>query len=120
MNGPRRYALREAFGQAEISVAQFVHEPLAALYGYLRGSSDSASLIRGLMRRYVLVVDWGGGTLDLTLCRLEPGRILQLRNGGTHHVGGDKFDQVIRDEVVARSRSRMASPAPTTPHLRPA
>ena len=34
------------------------------------------------MRRNVLVVDWGGGTLDLTLCRVEPGRIRQFRNGG--------------------------------------
>ncbi|MDR7083583.1 molecular chaperone DnaK (HSP70) [Arthrobacter ginsengisoli] len=102
MDGPRRAALREAFARAGISVAQFVHEPLAALYGYLRGAADSESEIRGLMRRNVLVVDWGGGTLDLTLCRIEPGRILQLRNGGTDQVGGDKFDQVIRDEVVKR------------------
>ncbi len=102
MNGPRRAALRQAFAQAGISVAQFVHEPLAALYGYLRSSTDADSAVRGLMRRNVLVVDWGGGTLDLTLCRIEPGRILQLRNGGTERVGGDKFDQVIRDEVVAR------------------
>ncbi|MDP9183201.1 MAG: Hsp70 family protein [Actinomycetota bacterium] len=102
MNGPRRAALREAFAHAGMSVAQFVHEPLAALYGYLRGSDDSVSVTRGLMRRNVLVVDWGGGTLDLTLCRLVPGRILQLRNGGTNLVGGDRFDEVIRDEVVAR------------------
>jgi molecular chaperone DnaK (HSP70) len=102
MNGPRRAALREAFGHAGISVAQFVHEPLAALYGYFRDASDSASAIRRLMRRYVLVADWGGGTLDLTLCRLEPGRILQLRNGGTAQVGGDRFDEVIRNEVVTR------------------
>ena len=102
MNGLRRAALREAFRHAGISVAQFVHEPLAALYGYLRDASDSASAIRKLMRRYVLVVDWGGGTLDLTLCRLEPGRILQLRNGGTAQVGGDWFDEVIRNEVVTR------------------
>ncbi|MCQ1947235.1 MULTISPECIES: Hsp70 family protein [unclassified Arthrobacter] len=102
MNGPRRAALREAFAQAGISVAQFVHEPLAALYGHLRGASDPVSEIRRLMRRNVLVVDWGGGTLDLTLCRIEPGRIVQLRNGGTDQVGGDKFDEVIRDEVVAR------------------
>jgi molecular chaperone DnaK (HSP70) len=102
MNGPRRAALREAFANAGISVAQFVHEPLAALYGYLRGTADSDGAIRSLMRRNVLVVDWGGGTLDLTLCRIEPGRILQLRNGGTDAVGGDRFDQVIRDEVVAR------------------
>lgn len=102
MNGPRRAALREAFAQAGISVVQFVHEPLAALYGHLRGVSDPESEMRRLMRRNVLVVDWGGGTLDLTLCRIEPGRILQLRNGGTDQVGGDKFDEVIRDAVVAR------------------
>lgn len=106
MNGHRRAALREAFAHTGISVAQFVHEPLAALYGHLRGSTDSRSAIRGLMRRNVLVVDWGGGTLDLTLCRVEPGRILQLRNGGTDQVGGDRFDQVIRDEVVARFSHR--------------
>jgi molecular chaperone DnaK (HSP70) len=47
-------------------------------------------------------VDWGGGTLDLTLCRIEPGRILQIHNRGTDQVGGDKFDEVIRDAVVAR------------------
>lgn len=102
MNGPRRAALREAFSRAGISVAQYVHEPLAALYGHLRGAPDPESAVRRLMRRNVLVVDWGGGTLDLTLCRLEPGRILQLRNGGTDRVGGDRFDQVIRDEVVSR------------------
>lgn len=102
MNGPKRAALREAFDQAGISVAQFVHEPLAALYGHLRGASDPGSEIRTLMRRNVLVVDWGGGTLDLTICRVEPGRIVQLRNHGTSHVGGDNFDRVIHEEVVAR------------------
>lgn len=102
MNGPRRAALRQAYQRAGISVVHFVHEPFAALYGYLRGANDSDSAIRALMRRNVLVVDWGGGTLDLTLCRIEPGRIVQLRNGGTDLVGGDQFDEVIRDEVVAR------------------
>lgn len=106
MNGPRRAALREAFAKADMSVVQFVHEPLAALYGYLRGADDLGSAIRGLMRRNVLVVDWGGGTLDLTLCRLVPGRILQLRNGGTGDVGGDEFDKVLRDEVVTRFEVR--------------
>jgi molecular chaperone DnaK len=102
MNGPRRAALRAAFNQSGISIVQFVHEPLAALYGFLRDPDNLTKDARALMRRFVLVVDWGGGTLDLTLCRLEPGRILQLRNGGTDRVGGDEFDQVIRDEVVKR------------------
>lgn len=106
MTGPRRAALRRAFQQAGITVVHMVHEPFAALYGYIRGAQDPDSTIRKLMRRNVLVVDWGGGTLDLTLCRIEPGRIVQVRNGGKDLVGGDKFDEVIRDEVIARFSNR--------------
>lgn len=102
MDGPRRAALREAYRAADIKVVQFVHEPLAAIYGYIRGAEDPEETQRRLLRRNVLVVDWGGGTLDLTLCRVEPSRILQLRNGGTNQVGGDEFDDVIYKEIVSR------------------
>lgn len=106
MNGVRRAALREAFAGSGMRVAQFVHEPLAALYGFIRGSRDPEEMARRLARRNVLVVDWGGGTLDLTLCRVDDSQIRQLRNGGSDQVGGDEFDKVIRDEVVKRFRAR--------------
>ncbi|MEU6429662.1 Hsp70 family protein [Microbispora sp. NPDC046973] len=106
MNGVRRAALREAFAGAGMGIAQFVHEPLAALYGFIRGSRDPEEMARRLARRNVLVVDWGGGTLDLTLCRVDDSQIRQLRNGGSDQVGGDEFDKVIRDEVVKRFRAR--------------
>lgn len=102
MNGPKRAALREAFARSGITIVQFVHEPLAALYGHLRTAPKRENLLRKLRNRYVLVVDWGGGTLDLTLCHLNDGRILQLRNGGSDQVGGDQFDEVILEEVVKR------------------
>ncbi|CAN1557047.1 DnaK Molecular chaperone [Mycobacteriaceae bacterium] len=102
MTGARRSALRDAFRRADIGIVQFVHEPFAALYGYLRGQSDSGQSIRALNRRNVLVVDWGGGTLDLTLCRIESDRVVQLRNGGSDTVGGDRFDEAIRNEVILR------------------
>src|SRR3954454_5236283 len=89
MNGQRRAALREAFAGAGMRVAQFVHEPLAALYGFIRGANDPAGMARRLARRNVLVVDWGGGTLDLTLCRVDEEQVRQLRNGGSAQVGGD-------------------------------
>lgn len=106
MTGPRRAALRRAFQQSGIAVVHMVHEPLAALYGYIRGAQDPDNTVRKLMGRNVLVVDWGGGTLDLTLCRIEPGRVVQVRNGGNDLVGGDKFDEVIRDEVIKRFSNR--------------
>lgn len=102
MNGPRRAALRDAFRRADVGIVQFVHEPFAALYGYLRGQGDAAAALRALNRRNVLVVDWGGGTLDLTLCRVEGDRVIQLRNGGNAEIGGDRFDEAIRDEVIRR------------------
>lgn len=102
MNGPQRRSLRDAFRRAGIGIIQFVHEPFAALYGYLRGRQDPASSLRSLNRRNVLVVDWGGGTLDLTLCRIEGNRVFQMRNGGNADVGGDRFDEAIRDEVIKR------------------
>ncbi|MFZ4434514.1 MAG: Hsp70 family protein [Microthrixaceae bacterium] len=102
MNGPRRAALRDAFRRADIRIVQFIHEPLAALYGHVRSAPDPSELQRSLNRRYILVVDWGGGTLDLTLCRLEAGRIVQIRNNGTDEVGGDRFDEAIRNGVVER------------------
>lgn len=102
MNGPRRAALRDAFRRSDIGIVQFVHEPLAALYGYVRGQRDAAEVRRALNRRNILVVDWGGGTLDLTLCRVDGGRVTQLRNGGSDQVGGDRFDEAIRNEVIRR------------------
>lgn len=102
MDGPRRAALRDAFRQADIGIAQFVHEPFAALYGYVRAKGDTDEAIRALNKRNILVVDWGGGTLDLTLCRIDGSRVTQLRNGGTDAVGGDIFDEAIRNEVIKR------------------
>jgi len=102
MNGPRRAELRDAFRRADIGIVQFVHEPLAALYGYIRSHSDPTEAVRALNRRNILVVDWGGGTLDLTLCRIAGGRVSQLRNGGSDEVGGDRFDEAIRDEIIKR------------------
>jgi molecular chaperone DnaK (HSP70) len=102
MNGERRRDLREAFRQAGITIDQFVHEPLAALYGHLRTQPDFDSEIRRLDRQYMLVFDWGGGTLDLTLCRLVDGYLVQIANHGCSHLGGDVIDESIMNEVVLR------------------
>lgn len=100
MNGRKRAALRDAFRRADIGIVQFVHEPLSALYGYFRSRADIAASMREYDQRNILVVDWGGGTLDLTLCRLSAGRLMQRRNNGSDEVGGDRFDEAIRTGVV--------------------
>jgi molecular chaperone DnaK len=96
MRGPARAELRQAAMKAGIHVRQFVHEPLAALYGYLRSRPNFRGELADLERRQVLVFDWGGGTLDLTLCQFREGILTQVFNAGDDDVGGDQFDLRLR------------------------
>ncbi|MEX3944816.1 Hsp70 family protein [Paraburkholderia sp. BR10937] len=106
MNGARRRELREACRMAGLSIYQFVHEPLAALYGHLRGLPDFAAEFNRLNRELVLVFDWGGGTLDLTLCRVTDGMLVQVVNDGCSDVGGDVIDDMLVNEIERRALAR--------------
>lgn len=97
--GLERRSLREAAGKAGIGVVQFVHEPVAALYAHLRSKENTAQELARLEGRSILVFDWGGGTLDLTLCRIQDGTIMQISNLGDNEVGGDRFDERLRNLV---------------------
>lgn len=96
-NGRRR--LRKAARDAGISVVQFVHEPMAALYAYFRSQPDFQRKLSEMEGQRLLVFDWGGGTLDLTLCLIQSGRLIQIANRGDNDVGGDRFDDILRNLV---------------------
>ena len=101
MEGYKRRALRDAFAQAGVGIAQFVHEPFAALYGFFQSGNLSANLDR-YAQKLVLVFDWGGGTLDLTLCRIMGDTVVQVMNDGTDEVGGDVFDETVMRRIVTK------------------
>ena len=103
MRGYQRRALRYAFGLAGLRIVQFVHEPLAALYGIFR--TDLSEMLSRYDGKLILVFDWGGGTLDLTLCRLIGDTVVQLMNDGTDEVGGDVFDEAIMNRLVQNTRT---------------
>ena len=100
--GRERRALRESALKAGIGVIQFVHEPVAALYGYLRAQPDYRRELANLEGRAVLVFDWGGGTLDLTVCKIQGGSIIQIASLGDNEVGGDEFDAKLCNFVRRR------------------
>ncbi len=115
--GPQRRALRDAARKAGIGVIQFVHEPAAALYAYLRSKRETnrVSLRSGpdmqrefaqLENRNILVFDWGGGTLDLNLCRIAGGVIYQVSTRGNNEVGGDRFDDRLMNLVREKHSKR--------------
>ena len=114
LTGQGRRELREAASAAGIRVDQFVHEPFAALYGYLRSEPDFRRQLAALRDQVVLVFDWGGGTLDLTLCRFENGTLVQVQNLGNDLVGGDRFDERLLNfvkEKHARNHDLTSWPA---------
>ena len=100
--GAQRRALRAAATAAGLDIVQFIHEPFAALYGYLRRHQDSSDLLHELENELLLVYDWGGGTLDITLCRLIRGHLIQIDSDGTDSIGGDHFDTTIQNHVIDR------------------
>lgn len=101
-DGRARQELRQAAADAGILVHQFVHEPLAALYGYIRERADWQRAMTELEGKLILVFDWGGGTLDLTLCQLVGGTLVQVHNRGDNRVGGDRFDERLQHLVRRR------------------
>jgi hypothetical protein len=64
--------------------------------------------IVALARSPILVADWGGGTLDLTLARIVGRTLVQFGSRGEHRVGGDRFDELLRNLVRRRHADRYA------------
>ena len=98
MRGHERRTIRQACAKAGLRIDKFIHEPFAALYGTLRadGALRSSYAHHG---KLMLVADWGGGTLDLNLCKVTDGKIIQIASDGTDECGGDKFDHIIREYI---------------------
>lgn len=98
-SGSQRRALRQAARKAGIRVAHFVHEPAAALYAYIRGQSNFRTQLERFENKVVLVFDWGGGTLDLSISRVLGGVVKQIATRGNNEIGGDRFDERLSNHV---------------------
>lgn len=98
--GAARRNLRRAAEEAGIHVTGFVHEPFAGIFG-IQGEQILRSLDewRG---RTVLVFDWGGGTLDITIAKFEGDLIRQLANEGEPGRSGDHFDETLMRYAIEK------------------
>ena len=85
--------LRRAAGLAGFNDVTFMLEPVAAALFYIRRQAKPQTL---------LVFDFGGGTLDLTLMRSHgAGRAPDVLATGGVLVGGDDFDSALMRRPVA-------------------
>ena len=80
-----RVKIINAAKQAGINVKQLITEPTAAIVG----CEEDLSNVKN-----VLVFDWGGGTLDVSVLKLANGRIIELAKKGIR-IGGDNLDELL-------------------------
>lgn len=89
-----RRTIRKAASYAGIRVESFVSEPTAAFFAYYDD-------LMGAER--VIVFDWGGGTLDVSVLRHSRGRVTELATKGMKFAGDD-----IDFEIAERVHSFIA------------
>ena len=92
-----RAATKDAATLAEIDVLRLVNEPTAAALAY--------GLEKGAEGVYA-VYDFGGGTFDISVLRLQMGVFQVLATGGDAQLGGDDIDHVIAEHFM---QERIAS-----------
>src|SRR5580704_3531084 len=91
-NDAQRTATRDAGRIAGLDVMRIINEPTAA------------SLAHGLDKRHtglIAVYDFGGGTFDISILRVEDGVFQVLATGGDTHLGGDDIDLLLVHRVLA-------------------
>lgn len=107
-NGKQRKALRKAAQNANIQVVSFIHEPLAAIVGYYFSNSQFSSVsqviqqLRTLNGRHLLVFDWGGGTLDITIVKVDSVGLIEIGTSELTGKAGDEFDSLIANWIWSK------------------
>ena len=93
-NAAQRQATVTAFRQAGLQVVRIVEEPTAAALAY------------GLHRKagvdYILVYDFGGGTLDVSLLHVSDGFVDVMGSDGDDRLGGADFDTAISHYLLEK------------------
>jgi molecular chaperone DnaK (HSP70) len=93
-DGRARGELRKAADRAGIFIKNFVHEPFAAIVGYCH-REESGLQIENMEKQIILVFDWGGGTLDITLVEVLDNGLVELSTGSIPDRAGDHFDDKL-------------------------
>ncbi len=101
----QRQATRDAARLAGLNVYRLLNEPTAAAVAY---GLDKKSEAEQQAERVIAVYDLGGGTFDISILRLNKGVFEVLATGGDSALGGDDFDHVIAEWLLAQGGEQVA------------
>ncbi len=95
--GLARHATKLCAGAAGMQVLTLINEPTAAAICYgLNASTDQT----------VLVYDFGGGTLDVTILRIHHGIFEEISSKGIGKLGGDDLDMALAKVIADRFQQK--------------
>jgi molecular chaperone DnaK len=92
----QRQASKDAGRIAGLDVLRIVNEPTAASLAYGLGRLSQGTIV---------VYDLGGGTFDVSILRVHDGIFEVLATNGNTHLGGDDFDRVMVEWLLADIRA---------------
>ena len=85
-------ATKRAAKLAGLDYFELIQEPVAASIAY--------GLESKVKDGYWLVFDFGGGTFDVALMKIEDGIMKPIDTAGNNHLGGKDIDAAIVDEII--------------------
>ena len=93
----QRNATKVAGEIAGLTVLRIINEPTAAAlaYGFDKKKGEK-----------ILVYDLGGGTFDVSVLEISPDTVEVRATNGDTHLGGDDFDRVIIDWIIAEFKKQ--------------
>lgn len=95
--GVARFRTKLCAGIAGIEVPAFVNEPTAAAMAHSFDIADDQT---------ILVFDWGGGTLDVTVLETVAGVFIERASKGIQRLGGIDLDAAFADAVLTTLPAR--------------
>jgi molecular chaperone DnaK len=105
----RRRATMDAGRLAGLDVLDIINEPTAAAiaYGHQIGFLDRDCKLVGDRPLRALVFDLGGGTFDVTIVEIGPGRFTALATDGDVNLGGKDWDEQLVAIAAERFRGQL-------------
>ncbi len=95
--GLARHATKLCAGAAGMQVLTLINEPTAAAITYGLNAQDDQT---------VLVYDFGGGTLDVTILRIHHGIFEEISSKGIGKLGGDDIDTAVGKHLAERFQEK--------------
>jgi molecular chaperone DnaK len=91
--GLARHATKLCAGAAGLQVLTLINEPTAAAITYGLNAQEDQT---------ILVYDFGGGTLDVTVLRIHHGIFEEISSKGIGRLGGDDLDTALANVLAKR------------------